>query len=142
MSFNKATDLPALKAHLSANLARYPAAEEPANVSRLLNDSTFSTVVPRQGIEGPELQKAVVGSEFLPLTASQRDLWKSLIAAAPIDMSDLNIQAQVDEVWAGGTTTRTNIRGLRVKTGSDLELQFGEGSRCSHRDVSAARALP
>ena len=139
MPFSKATDLPALKAHIVGN-PRYDG-QEPATASTLLNDQTFGPVT-RDEINGEELQNAVDATEYLALTAPQRALWASILAAAPIRMSHPNIRTQVDAVFEAGTTTRVSIRGLRTRQGSDLETEFGEGSRCSHRDVSLARNIP
>ena len=140
MPFNKVADLTALKTLIEGSVARYPQGEQPATLARTLNDSALETVT-RRHISAEELQLAVVGAEFITLSSERRDLWNSLLAAAPIDMSKDETREQLDIVWADGTT-RTNIRARRTKSGSDLEKTFGEGSRCSHREVTSALKLP
>lgn len=93
-----------------------------------------------------EIQGAVVGSEYLLLTAPQRDLWDAVLSAAntsrgvPID--NTNIRGQILDTWDPGTATRSNLAALQTRSASRAEVLFGAGTIITDNDVEEALLLP
>ncbi len=92
-----------------------------------------------------EAQKAVVGTEYLALSAAQRDLWDILISSAAvgddIPLDDTNIRDQLIQIWVGGTTTRTNLLALQTRNGSRIEELFATNDVVTHEQEAEALLL-
>jgi len=117
------------------------AANNDAALAVLLNDKTKGGTISRTIVTATELQSCVVGSEYLSLTADQKSLWQSILLAAAdggVRMSNTNIRAQALAVWAGGTTTRTNLGNAQDRAGSRAEALWGDGASVSVGDISNA----
>ncbi len=98
----------------------------------------------RRVLTAEELQGAVVGTEYLLLTAAQRDQWHTIQRAVidrPVDLTDPVITGQIDAIWAQGTQTRTNLNNRKQRQASDAELWYGPDTVISEADIRKARAL-
>jgi len=89
-------------------------------------------------ISKEQAQTAVVAADYSGLIAEKRDLWLALLTLDQIPVKDANIRAQVLEVWAGGTATRTALGALQTRPASRAEIRFGEGTVVSHSDIGKA----
>ena len=136
----------ALKAELqndpqTLGYAALVAANDDVALAHLLNDKTKGGSVNRVTVTAAELQSCVVAAEYASLTADQKSLWQCILLAAAdggVRMSNANIRAQALAVWAGGTTTRTNLGAMQDRAGSRAEALWGEGASVSHSSVSDA----
>lgn len=89
-----------------------------------------------------DLQRAVVGSEFLALLDAQRDLWLAILSSSVnsiINPKDMNVRGQIAQVWGVGTTTRDNLIALQIRSASRAEILFGEDVIVTALDVNRAR---
>jgi hypothetical protein len=142
------------KATLKAELQNDPqtlgyaalvAANNDVALAALLNDKTKGGSISRVTVTAAELQSCVVAAEYASLTADQKSLWQCILLAAAdggVRMSNANIRAQALAVWAGGTTTRTNLGAMQDRTGSRAEALRGEGASVSFSDVGIALRNP
>ena len=142
MAMTKAALLSELQTDSQAlGYAALVAANNDSALATLLNNKTKGGTIDRVTITASELQSCVVGSEYLTLTADQKSLWQSILLAASdggVRMLNANIRAQALAVWAGGTTTRTNLGAAQTRAGSRAEALWGEGAAVSVADVSNA----
>lgn len=106
----------------------------PANSNAALSAITIGTVFSFQ------LQQAVVASEYINLTAPQRDLWNAALVGAVngIAISNTVFRGQIAVVWSAGTTTRTNLALLQARRCSRAEALFGEGEGADVNQVGKA----
>ena len=112
-------DLSALRTELlsSAQASTYSAS------IAIGDDNTTAAVVNTVGsgtltvsfITAAQLQQAVTASEYVALTAVQRDLWDAVLTAAVagVSISNAAIRLQVAHVWSAGTTTRGTLSSRR-----------------------------
>lgn len=88
------------------------------------------------------LTQLVVASEFLALTAAQRDLWAMVITAGAalggVAISNMLIRQQIGAVWSASTTTRANLIAAETRFSSRGETLAGEGAIISVNDVYGA----
>lgn len=91
-------------------------------------------------VDGQELSKAVVISEYLSLTDAARAGWTAILTAGngQIDAGDSNVVAQIAAIWGVGTTTRANLLALATRSASRAEVLFGSGVIISKFDVAEA----
>lgn len=91
-------------------------------------------------INAPLLQQAVVGSEYVAITQTQRDLWGAILTAAinGVSISNVIIRAQIGQVWSATTSTRGNLSSLQVRQASRAEILFGEGVTVDANHVAQA----
>ena len=146
MAMTKAALLAELQADpQTLGYAALVAANNDKALADLLNDKTKGGAIDRVTVSASELQSCVVGSEYLTLTADQKSLWQSILLAASdggVRMLNANIRAQALAVWAGGTTTRTNLGAAQTRAGSRAEVLWGEGATVSYSDVGIALRNP
>jgi hypothetical protein len=78
------------------------------------------------------LQQQIVASEYLAISAGQRDLWNALLtttaAYGTLAISNTLIRTQIGAVWSAGTTTRSNLSNLQIRSATRAEALFGEGT--------------
>jgi hypothetical protein len=78
------------------------------------------------------LQQQVVASEYLALTAAQRELWNAVLTVATgqgIAISNTLIRTQMGAVWSAATTTRSNLSNIQTRTCTRIEELAGEGAK-------------
>ena len=111
------------------------------DIAALLNAIGGSSETIDQGaLDGQELQKAVVISEYTALSDIQRDAWVLIISAGAgqVDIADQRVRGQIAAIWGSGTTTRANLLALTSRDASRAEVLFGAGASVSHTDVGKA----
>ena len=94
--------------------------------------------VNRTSVSPGELQAAVVGSEFVTLSAGFQRMWLAVLSDS-VDPNNSNIVAQIAEIWGPGTTTRQNLIALKTEAGSRAE-ELNLGS-VTPSDVANAKRL-
>jgi len=88
-------------------------------------NNTIDRALNRTSISPGEMQSAVVGTEFVVLSAVKQRGWLAILSDS-VDPNNANIIAQIAEIWVGGTTTRANLLALKTKTVSrGVELGLG-----------------
>lgn len=114
------------------------AMDDPTAADKLNEIGASSEIVPRGVIDGQELQKAVVISEYSALADAERDGWMAIISAGDgqVDIDDARVIAQATAIWSG-TTTLTNLAALQTRPASRAEALFGHG--VSFGDIGKAR---
>lgn len=113
-------------------------------MAALLNTIGLSSETVSVGVlNGQELQKAVVGAEFIALSAEKQRGWIALISAGDgqVDVDDDRVIAQATAIWNGGSTTLANLAALRTRSASRAEALFGAGVSVGMFDVAEARGL-
>ena len=128
---------------LTLGYASLLAAGNDAAVYALLNDKSGpgSGSIDREFVNAGTLQSNVVATEYLALTAAQRELWLSLMVASQGNVEVINneVRNQIIEVWGPATTTRTNMSALQTRTGSRAEVLWGDGAVVSYSEIARAR---
>jgi hypothetical protein len=94
-------------------------------------------------IDGQELSKAVIISEYTALSNAERQGWATILSAGDgqVDIDDSRVVDQIGAIWGAGTTTRANLLALRKRSASRAEVLFGVGVAVSKFDVAEARLL-
>lgn len=93
-------------------------------------------------ISREDAQAAVVGVEFVSLSAAQQRLWQSIMNLSVVPVKNAIVRGQVMEVWAVNSRTRTNLVKLQTRTGSRAEVLFGDGTFVTRTYIRKARLLP
>lgn len=98
--------------------------------------------IERLSVPVAALINALAPAEYVALTQPQRDYLALLPALVNVDIrTGSSLRNALNTVFAAGTTTRANYTALASKTpASRAEQLFGEGTRLTHGDVSAALA--
>jgi hypothetical protein len=110
------------------------------NIAASLNAVGASGEIVEVGeVSNIEMQKAVIGAEFVLLNAVQQRAWLAILSLNTIPVKDTNIRNQVLEIWGVGTTTRANLGSLQSRSASRAEALFGEGVVVTSFDVHMAR---
>lgn len=114
--------------------------DNPAAAAKLNEIGASGETVSAGTINGQELQKAVVGAEFLALSAVKQRGWLAIISAGDgqVEVDHAGIVAQVTAIW-NGSTTLTNLAALRTRSASRAEALFGHG--IAMFDVAEARRV-
>ena len=118
------------------------AGKSPGEQSRLM-ETVQSSAVDYDYITAADLQRAVVGSEYLLLTEPERALWSTILVSANgedgVNVKSSAIRSQITEVWPLASTTKTNIDNARSKPAcTRTEQLFGVNRSTSHRDIYEA----
>lgn len=89
-------------------------------------------------VSNADIQSAVVGSEYVALTATGQRAWGLIVGIDSIPVKDQNIRNQVLAIWGPGTTTRSNLGALQTKVAAPSEVEFGENTFVTQRQVAIA----
>lgn len=136
-------ELATLKVELNGDPESLGYTDDDPVCAALLNEIGLSNEEIDVGvIDGQELQKAVVGSEFLALTPEKQRFWLAIVSAGSgkVDINDQAVIDQATAIWAG-TTTLINLGALQERSASRAEALFGRGSSVTHTDVAKARVV-
>jgi hypothetical protein len=144
-----AIDLPLLKTELDADplslgyaIHLSPNPESPQGAADLLNTIGASgEVIDVTVVDAITVSAAVVVSEFLALTDGEQGMWLAIVGRDEVPVKNPDLRAQILAIWAGGTTTRTNLTSLQSRSASRGEALFGEGILVTHEHVSGALRL-
>ena len=113
--------------------------KDDGQIARLLTRAGLSgETVEVSVINAATAQSAVVAAEFVTLTPVQENLWRAILTLQQIPINNLNIRAQIAQVWLTGTVTRANLAALQRRSASRAEALFGEGAGVGHEDVAVA----
>lgn len=107
-------------------------------IAEVLNSATSGVVSSVASVDTKALQSAVVASEYLSLSAQQRDLWAALLSAAQgsVPIRNTNIRQQALAVFTTSSpNTRTNLAALQTKAFSRAEVLGGERTVVGFYDV-------
>lgn len=111
-------------------------------VAALLNAQTITgTKQDRRGIPAQEIIQAIVLSEYVALTAVQRDYLSLLLSSGePITILG-QVKANLNAIFTVGAapTTRAAILALIDRPSSRAEVLWGYGTRVTLEDLAAAR---
>jgi len=88
-----------------------------------------------------DLQAAVVGSEFDLLSAGKQRAWLAIVGLSEVPVKSTTLRGQILEIFADGTTTRSNLGALQSKSATRGEKVFEEDTSISYNDVKEARRL-
>jgi hypothetical protein len=139
-----AIDIAELKTEIQTDpLALGLTFDEPQGTADKLNLVRPTIAIERTGLQGLELQKSVIGAEFVALSSEKRDAWLTLMIIATsdgLDAADSAIMAQIQQIWTG-TTTLTNLAALQSRDGSRAEQLWGEGGNVTAKNVRDASEI-
>ena len=133
---------------LKAELANDPLSVGYASMTHFQAAQALNTVglteetVNVEFIQANDLHKAVVGVEYILLTAPERDLWAALLTIEQVPVANANIRGQVLLIWGPLSTTRANLIALQTRPASRAEALWGDGAFVTDRDIEEARLLP
>jgi hypothetical protein len=115
--------------HIRANSAVAEFITNPAAVAEwYAQPNTF--IVWRTSVTPVMVQEAVLWSEIVALTVGKARVWEWLtsVGMVPFDASLANVRAGLQEVFAAGTTSRTNLLAASKRPCNKLELLFVSGT--------------
>lgn len=92
----------------------------------------------RSRVAAQDLMAGIVLSEFTALTQANRDYCGMLFSAQFVNTGDANIRTQLSAIFAGGTTSRTNLIAAAQKNASRAEALWGDGYRVTAQQVYLA----
>ena len=95
----------------------------------------------RDTVESWEIVGATVYGEYVSLTATQRDLYGSIVSCGKVNPQNGNIRTIFGQLFGVGTTTRAQLNDLQYRGSSRAEKLFGSGAVAKYWDVNRARAL-
>lgn len=107
-----------------------------------INDPTGPNSIPAFDVElvtNTQLVASVVGTEFTALTGGEQRAWLMITNLLEIPVKDTAIRALIQDIWAAGTTTRTNLVALQTRAGSHAEALFAQPVTID--DIRAARLV-
>lgn len=111
-------------------------------IEALLNDTAVGGgSIDVLNVTKDQILASVVGSELGGLTTNKLLMWLILLQGENFNILDGEIRGQVQEVWAVGTTTRSNLASLQSRAGSRAEVLWGESTNVNTEDIAEARKL-
>lgn len=137
-------DVSALKTELLADPTSlgYASSIATKDLNRLADilNTTGTNSVTVGTVTAVALQRCVVASEYLVLTAAQRNLWDIVILTGlnGITLSNALVRGQIGAVWSAATVTRSNLSALQTRLASRIEVVFGEGERADTNIIDLA----
>lgn len=139
-------DYPMLKDELTTDPKGlgYAAMTDSEAADKLNQIGASGEKIGRETVDGQEANKCVLISEYVALSAAQRDAWTAIISAGSgqIDVDDQRVRDQIAAIWDAGTDTRQNLLTLADRDASRAEVLFFRGAFIHAWDVGRARALP
>lgn len=117
-------------------------AVEQAALLNAVRSATPDTISDRRIIPAWEVIGATVPSEWLGLSAAEKERYAVLTGAGDVDASNANVTAAFLAMFGAGTTTRTNLQNLVKRNVTRVEKVFnGAVQSVEAWDVARARAL-
>jgi len=92
----------------------------------------------RARVESRDMMAGIVLSEFVALTQANRDYCTMLFSAQYVNTGDANVRTQLAAIFAGGTTSRTNMIASAQKNATRAEALWGDGFRVTPQQVAEA----
>jgi len=139
-----AIDLIALKTELTTDPRGYGYAPSWADgsdgiLADLLNLVRPGIAVTRGLIQTWEIVAATDGGEYNALSATAKDIYKTLVSAGVVDVNDAQIRTILSALFPAGSTTRANLIARLTRDGSRAEELFGTG--VVHGMIASARGV-
>lgn len=112
-------------------------------IAALLNaDDPGAATVDVDTVSVQRMQAQVDATEYLALTAAQRDLWGIIIALTDsVPVSNAKLQSQLTAIWGPGTSTRASLIALLTRTATRAEVLWGSGTKVTAGMVGDALKL-
>jgi len=85
-----------------------------------------------------DLLACIILSEFATLTQANRDYCTMMFSTPQVNTGDANVRTQMAGIFAGGTTSRTNLIAAAQKNASRAEALWGDGFHVTAVQVSEA----
>jgi hypothetical protein len=93
----------------------------------LLNALRDGATVGRSLVPAWQFVNCIVPSEYAALTVPQRDYLTMVAAAGDVQLGGGAVRDALTAIFAGGTTTRTNLVALLNRPATRAEELFGDG---------------
>jgi len=113
-----------------SNLAAARAAGDHGAIAAYYAGASAGTIW-RPSIPTPELNTAIVWSEFAVLTALQQNTYMALIAPGAVDATKANVRGGFTTVFGAATTSRANLTTIAQRTATRFEALFTTSNVCS-----------
>lgn len=88
-----------------------------------------------------DLVACIVRSEFDALAAAGKTYLDMVFSGAKVKTGDATLRTQMGQLFAAGTTTRTNLTAAASRAASRAEILFGENAAITDADVAIARNI-
>ena len=96
-------------------------------LAELLNRPRSTISVKRSVIQTWEIIAATDATDYGALFATAKDIYKTLVSAGIVDVSDAQIRTILSMLFPAGSATRTALVARLSRTGSRAEQLFGVG---------------
>lgn len=97
--------------------------KSPQEIANLMNTIGLSEETVNAGVlEAYKIVNALEANEVAALTSAQRELLNLIISAGQVDASNSKIQAFFLNLFGAGTTTRTNLIAVSIRSASRAEV--------------------
>ena len=141
-----AVDLAALKTELNTDpltlgYAPHVATNDVKALADIVNLPRATIQIDPTTLPNGTVQAAIVGSEYIALNAAAQRAWTTIMTIENIPVKDPGIRSQILDIWAGGTTTRSNLGALQSRDASRAEELFGENAAVSFLQCADALHL-
>lgn len=93
----------------------------------LVNQPRIGISVKRAVIQTWELIAATDATEYGALSVTAKDIYRTLVSAGVVDVSDDQIRTILGTLFPAGSATRTNLLARLSRQGSRAEQLFGVG---------------
>jgi len=108
-------------------------------ISDLLNTvPSVPTTIYRGLINAYEIINNTVPSEFSALAAIEQNRYLAITGAGQVDTSNANVRSAFAQMFAAGTTTRTNLSAMAIRNKYRWEELTGIDRAPSHIDIAIA----
>jgi len=86
-----------------------------------------------------DLVACIVRAEYDALASAAKTYLDMVFSSTKVKTGDATLRAQVGQLFAAGTTSRTNLTAAASRAASRSEILFGENTNISDADVAIAR---
>lgn len=106
-------------------------------LAEALNAVRQTIDIDRGVIASYEIINATVPAEWTTLSAAEKQRYQTLTGAGQVDSLNSNVRGAFQQMFVGGTSTRTALTALLTRKGSRAEQLFGQN--VSTNDIAVAR---
>lgn len=87
-------------------------------------------VVWRTDVSVKDAKNAMVWTEYVGRSHSERDAWRFMLANGILDASDVNVRQGIQDIFSGpqGAGTRSNLTAIAKRNASRVEALFATGT--------------
>ena len=98
----------------------------------IINQIRSAIQIDRDVIPSYEVLDATVAAEYTALSADEKDRYALFVGAGEINVKSANTRAAFLAMFAGGTTTRSNLGALQSSDSSRAQQLFGSDVQLRH----------